>query len=76
MNLTIAIEEETLEKARTLARIRGISLQELLRQHLRALVGQLPGPAAADELLRLMEVSGGHSRGRRPARQDAYEGRI
>lgn len=75
MNLTIALDEETLRKARALARQRGTSLQELLRQQLRSLVGEESGPSVAAELLSLMETHGGHSGGRRIDRNEAYEGR-
>lgn len=75
MNLTIAVEDDLLEEARNLARRRGVSLQELLREHLRTLVGERNGVEVADELLELMKTHGGHSGGRRWRREDAYEGR-
>lgn len=75
MNLTIAVEDDLLEEARNLARRRGVSLQELLREHLRTLVGERSGAEVADELLELMKSHGGHSGGRRWRREDAYEGR-
>jgi hypothetical protein len=75
MNLTIAVDDHLLEEARSLARRRGVSLQELLREHLRTLVGERSGAEVADELLELMKTHGGHSCGRRWQREDAYEGR-
>ena len=76
MNLTISVDDALLEKARKLASRRGTSVQELLRAHLEALVGQSSGNAAAEELLALLENQGGHSGGRRILREDAYEGRL
>jgi hypothetical protein len=58
-----------------MARRRGTSLQELLREQLRALVGETSPQEVARELLDLMERRGGNSRGRRIRRDDAYEGR-
>jgi hypothetical protein len=75
MNLTISVDDVLLEKARKLASRRGTSVQDLLRAHLEALVGQTSGKAAADELLELMQTHGGRSGGRRITREDAYEGR-
>ena len=76
MNLTISVENELLSRARALARKRGVSLQELLREHLRVLVGDTPTSQVADELLQLMAEEGGHSGGRRVPRMDAYEDRL
>jgi len=73
VNLTISVDDAVLEKARKLASRRGTSVEELLRTHLAALVGQSSGEAAADELLELMQMQGGHSGGRRIKREDAYE---
>jgi hypothetical protein len=76
MNLTISVEEELPEKARELARRRGVSLQQLMRDQLRLLTGERSGAEVADELLELMQTSGGHSGGRRLSRNQAFEGRV
>lgn len=76
MNLTIAVDDDLLEKARALARRRGVSLQALLREYLSTLVGERSGADVADELLELMTTHGGHSGGRKWRREDAYEGRL
>ncbi|HUF17463.1 MAG TPA: DUF6364 family protein [Thermoanaerobaculia bacterium] len=76
MNLTISVEEELLERARALARRRGVSLQELIRDQLRLLAGERTGAEVADELLELMQTSGGRSGGLRLSRQEAYEDRV
>lgn len=75
MNVTLSVEDEVLERARALARRRGMSLQELFREYLRTLVGERSGEAVAAELLELMTTHGGRSGGRRWRREDAYEGR-
>jgi hypothetical protein len=75
MNVTISIEEELLERARELARRRGISLQELIREQLRLLAGQRPGSEVAAELLALMNDAGGRSGGKSWQRDDAYQER-
>ncbi len=76
MNLTIAVDDDLLERARELARRRGVSLQELLREQLRTLTGERSGADVAEELMALMEAHPGHSGGRRWRREDAYEGRL
>ena len=75
MNLTISVDDDLLRRARDLASRRGISLQELLREHLRSLVAHRSGEDVAAELLDLMEREGGRSGGRRFRREDAYEDR-
>jgi hypothetical protein len=72
MNVTFSLDDDLLESARELARRRGISLQELILDQLRLLVGQRSGADTARELLDLMERHGGHSGGRRWIRDDAF----
>jgi hypothetical protein len=76
MNLTISVDDELLERARDVARRRGISLQELLRDQLRTLAGARNGAEVAEELLEMMETHGGRSGGRGWRREDAYQGRL
>lgn len=76
MNLTIAVDDRILERARALASRRGVSLQELLRQYLESLAGDVTADATADELLRLRREHPGRSGGRKLTRADAYEGRL
>ncbi len=75
MNVTISVDDELLERTRALARRRGVSLQELVREQLRLLAGERTGAEVAEELLDLMEARGGHSGGRKVRREEAYEGR-
>lgn len=76
MNITISVDAELLERARRMARQRGASVQELLRDHLRALAGARSHAEVADELLALMSRKGGRSGGRPFRREDAYRGRV
>jgi negative regulator of replication initiation len=76
MNLTISVDEELLRRAREHARIRGTSVQDLLRQYLKSLVGDLPAESVAEQLITLMRSEGGHSGGMKISREDAYEGRL
>ena len=76
MNLTISIDDRLLERARALARKRGISLQDLLRQYLESLAGEPSIEETADELMALMKEQGGRSRGAKVSRDHAYRGRV
>lgn len=76
MNLTVSVDDELLERARSLARRRGVSLQELIREQLRLLAGEPSGADVARELLELMESHGGRSAGERWSRDDAYRDRL
>jgi hypothetical protein len=75
VNISMAIDDALLARARDLACRRGISLEELIERQLRALVGERSGAEAARELLDLMETHGGRSGGRPWRREDAYAGR-
>ena len=76
MNLTFAIDDALLERAREIARRQGKSLNELIRDYLRTLAGETAGKETAAELLSLMRHHGGSSGGKRFRREDAYEGRL
>ena len=76
MNLTISVDDRLLERARELARQRGVSVQELLREYLETLVGRRSGEDVAEELIELMTTRPGRSGGRRIHRDEAYEDRV
>ena len=76
MNLTISVDDRTLERARALARKRGVSLQQLLRQYLESLAGSQTTDDTADQLLALLTDFAGHSGGKRFTRDEAYDGRV
>lgn len=76
MNLTIAIDDEELLKVRRVARQRGTSVQQLLRDHVRLLLDERSGAEKGAELLALMDRHPGRSGGRTVRRQEAYEERM
>jgi len=76
MNLTITVDDETLERARELARRQGTSVQEVIREHLATYVGDRPRAEIAKELSELFRNTTGRSGGKKFNRADAYEGRI
>ena len=75
-NLTIAVDASLVERARTVARRQGSSLNALLRRHIASIAGSASKEDVAGELLDLFKKSAGNSRGRRIRREDAYQGRI
>jgi hypothetical protein len=75
VNLTIAVDDDLLRRAREHAQRRGTSLQEMLRAYLRSLVGEASPEAVATELLDLMRRAPGNSGGRKIRREEAYGGR-
>ncbi|HET6610424.1 MAG TPA: DUF6364 family protein [Kofleriaceae bacterium] len=75
MNVTIAINDKLLARAREVARRQGTSLNALVRQYLEQLAGEQAGEDVANALMDLMNTQGGHSGGRHIAREEAYEGR-
>lgn len=76
MNLTIAVDDELLSKAREMAQHQGTSVQEVLRKHLEEYVGGRSREEIARELVELLKTTGGHSGGRKIRREEAYEGRV
>jgi hypothetical protein len=76
MNLTLAIDDKVLERARERAKRLGISVQDVVRRHLEEFGGLGSSSAAADELLELMRDHSGDSGGKPFTRSDAYDGRI
>lgn len=75
MNLTISVDARLLERARRVARQRGVSLQDLLRQMLESIAGARSAEDDADELMALLRGSPGRSDGSPITREDAYRGR-
>lgn len=73
MNLTIAVDDKVLERARMIARRRGVSLQELLRQMIESLAGARTAEENAAELIALLRSSPGRSDGRKWSREEIYD---
>jgi hypothetical protein len=76
MNVTIAVDDEVLERAREVARRRGMSFQQLVREYLESVTGAQSGAEVAQQLLTLMDETPGRSGGRTIRRDEAYEGRL
>lgn len=63
MNVTLSIPDPLLEEARKVARARGISLNQMIREELERLTARTDSEAALAELQRLWTESGGDSGG-------------
>jgi hypothetical protein len=75
-NITLSVEDKTLERAREAARKRGSSLNALIRGFLEELAGERKRSREVKRLRRLWAEKGGHSGGRKVRREEAYEGRV
>jgi hypothetical protein len=75
MNVTLALDEELLRKAREVARRQGKSLNELLREYITAITMDRLDADTADELFSLMDRAGGKLNGRGWRREEAHERR-
>ncbi|MCB1445848.1 MAG: ribbon-helix-helix protein, CopG family [Rhizobiaceae bacterium] len=74
-NITLAIDEELLDKVRVLAAIKRTSVNEMVRNYLARLVEQEKQPdAVTEELLRLARESKGRMGDWRPSREETYSG--
>lgn len=75
-NITLAIDENLLDKVRVLAAMKRTSVNELVRAYLQHLVEEEKGrDEAREELLRLMEKSKARLEPRsRPTRENTYSG--
>ena len=75
-NITLAVDEKTVARAREVARQQGTSLNALIRDYLERLAGQRSGARLLQQFRRLWAEAGGHSGGRKLRREDAYEDRL
>ncbi|MBI1339479.1 hypothetical protein GC169_04605 [bacterium] len=74
-NLTLAIDEDLLDKARVIAAMKRTSVNELVRGYLERLVEQERGKdEAAEALLKLSRESEARMGDWRPSRADTYSG--
>jgi hypothetical protein len=76
MNITLAIDEELLERARALAARRGTSLNQMVRDLLQAETGMDGNEDRLRQLEQLWESSPGRSGGKRFRRDETYEERV
>jgi|CXWL01.1.fsa_nt_gi hypothetical protein len=72
MNITLSVDERSLEEARRIAAARGTSVNQLVREYIDSLA-RLDGKAAAEEFRRLSASGSGNSDGRPWKREDAYD---
>ena len=73
-NVTIAIDEETLEAGREYARAHHTTLNGMIRELLRRTVINDSRATWADEFLELAETAGGDSKGKKWKREDLHRG--
>ncbi|MCH9649637.1 MAG: MerR family transcriptional regulator [Deltaproteobacteria bacterium] len=73
MNLTLSVEEQTVERARLVAQSMDTSINQLIRQYLESLAGQTSPEAQMEDLRRLSDHSEGHSRGWKFNREEIYD---
>lgn len=76
MNVTLAIDDHLLERARELAARRGTSLNQMVRQLLAHETGLHGGDEQLRELETLWETTSGRSGGARFRREDTYAERM
>ena len=75
MNLTLSVDEEVVERAREVARARGTSVNQLVRDYLEQLAGRRHAPEElAARFAELSKQSGGRSDGTAWTREDVYDG--
>jgi len=73
MNITLSADRRLLEKARKVAWSMGLSLNELVRRHLRQVTAESDPEADFQELKKLLTEQGGHSGGRRFDRDEIHD---
>lgn len=73
MNITLSADKRLLEKARKVAQGLGLSLNELVRRHLKRITSEVEPEEAFRELEALLTDHGGHSGGWRFNRDEIHE---
>ena len=76
MNLTLSVDEKTVERARQVAKAQGTSLNSLIRRYLESLAGDVMVDELVAKLEQLWEDSPGNSGGKKITRADAYIERL
>lgn len=72
-NITLAIDEDLLDKARVLAALRRTSVNEMVREYLtRVVEEERQRDEAREDLLRLIDASDGDMGDWRPSRHETY----
>lgn len=75
MNITLAIDEQLVRRARSIAQAQGKSLNQIIRDQLERLTAQDDADAWIADLERLSRQSRGRSRGWRFNREEIHERR-
>lgn len=73
MNITLSADAELIRRARETAVRQGTSLNNLVRDFLRRLVGDVRGAGPAAELFTVMDECPGHVDGKRLSREELHE---
>lgn len=73
MNLTLSVDEQIVERARTTAAAMGLSLNQAVRDYLSELAGQSSPEADIAQVEQLSLVAGGNRRGWRFNRGELHE---
>jgi hypothetical protein len=73
MNITLSVDRDVVERARSVAEQQGTSLNALVRSYLETLAGRRAPQELASALDGLWQEEPGRSGGRRLRREDAYE---
>jgi chromosome condensin MukBEF ATPase and DNA-binding subunit MukB len=80
MNITLAVDERTVERAREIARQQGTSLNALIREYIELLANQATGDELLNEFQQMWadidKGPGGSSRGYKFNREELYEERL
>jgi hypothetical protein len=72
MNLTLSVDESTVERAREVARQQGTSLNALIREYIEQLAGQVSGEQLLAEFRELWAKPGNSGGGYRFDREELY----
>lgn len=75
MNVTVSIEDDTVERVREIARMQGTSLNEMVRGYLRAVAGRRTAEELVADLERQWSEVSTEYGDYRFRRDDAYEDR-
>lgn len=76
VNLTLSVDDQTLERAREVARQQGTSVNALIREYLERLAGTRSGAEILAEFERQWTQKLGHSGRHRIRREELYEDRL
>jgi hypothetical protein len=75
MNITLAVDEELVKRARKIARAQGKSLNQYIREQLEKLTASDDPEGWVDQFEQLSRNSGGNSRGWKFDRDEAHDRR-